>query len=889
MIGFGLPWVLGLLALLPGLWWLLRVVPPAPRKVRFPAVRLLFGLEAGEEAAARTPPLVLMLRMLLVACLILAAAGPAINPGQATTSGGPLVLVVDDGWAAAADWRRRVAWADDLLAGVERSGRPVALLGTAPPADGGVASASLVPAARAREALAALEPKPWPVDRAAAARAVAALPRPAQAVWLADGIEDGGSAELARALKGLGPLTVAEGRPGHLLPPPGDDADPGRLSVTVRRAAAEAAETLAVRGLDEAGRVLGRAPVTLAPGAAEAIAELRLPPELRNKLVRLDIEGEAAAGAVALLDGRWRRRPVGLAAGGASASPSPLLDRLTYLTRALEPVAELRRGEVADLLAGDLAVLMLADAAAPRGASADKLQAWIERGGVLVRFAGPTLAAVAQDGEPDRFLPVRLLGGGRMLGGAMSWSVAQGLAPFPPDGPFAGLAVPADVSVSAQVLAEPSLELAARTWAQLADGTPLVTAERRGRGWLVLVHTTANAEWSNLALSGLFPEMLHRLTQLAEGMPGPGGGRLPPIEALDGFGRLGAPGAAAIALAAEGAAPSPGPRHPPGFYGVGGSRVALNLGAAVGRPMVLDLPAGLRRVGLEGGGREIPLAPYFLAAAVAFAILDLLAALALRGLLRGGAAVSLVLILALAHSARAAQDDFAIEAGLATRLAYVRTGVAAVDAKSRSGLAALSRLVAARSTATLAEPMGIDLEADPVVFFPLLYWPVTADQTPPSAAAAERLSAYMRHGGLIVFDAADPLMAAAERAGLLAALTRGLALPPLAPLPVDHVLTRSFYLLKDLPGRAADLGVWVEEGAAAANDGVSPVVVGASDWAGAWATDGQGRPQFAVSPGGERQREIAYRVGINLVMYALTGNYKADQVHLPAILERLRR
>ena len=60
-----------------------------------------------------------------------------------------------------------------------------------------------------------------------------------------------------------------------------------------------------------------------------------------------------------------------------------------------------------------------------------------------------------------------------------------------------------------------------------------------------------------------------------------------------------------------------------------------------------------------------------------------------------------------------------------------------------------------------------------------------------------------------------------------------------------------------------------------------------NDWAGAWAVDNQRRPQHASVPDGERQREMAFRFGVNLVMYALTGNYKSDQVHVPAILERL--
>jgi uncharacterized protein DUF4159 len=107
------------------------------------------------------------------------------------------------------------------------------------------------------------------------------------------------------------------------------------------------------------------------------------------------------------------------------------------------------------------------------------------------------------------------------------------------------------------------------------------------------------------------------------------------------------------------------------------------------------------------------------------------------------------------------------------------------------------------------------------------------------------------------------------------------------PVPPDHVLTKSFYLLHEFPGRWNTGQVWVEPVEDRVNDGVASVIVGSNDWAGAWAVDGQGRPAFAVVPGGEPQREMALRFGVNLVMYVLTGNYKTDLVHVPAILERL--
>ena len=159
-----------------------------------------------------------------------------------------------------------------------------------------------------------------------------------------------------------------------------------------------------------------------------------------------------------------------------------------------------------------------------------------------------------------------------------------------------------------------------------------------------------------------------------------------------------------------------------------------------------------------------------------------------------------------------------------------------------------------------------------------------------SAATVARLNGYLRNGGMILFDTRDQgsaMLGAGPGRQRLGTLLDGLDVPPLQPVPPEHVLTRAFYLLQDFPGRYAGGDVWVEQGDAQVNDGVSSVIIGGHDWAAAWAADAAGRPMFPTVPGGERQRELAYRFGVNLVMYALTGNYKADQVHLPTILDRL--
>jgi hypothetical protein len=187
--------------------------------------------------------------------------------------------------------------------------------------------------------------------------------------------------------------------------------------------------------------------------------------------------------------------------------------------------------------------------------------------------------------------------------------------------------------------------------------------------------------------------------------------------------------------------------------------------------------------------------------------------------------------------------------------------------------------------------VGIDLASDELAFYPLIYWPIVGAAAPPSATAADNIRTYMAHGGTLLFDTRTRSRSgsggdgSADLAGLRE-IARVLDIPPLSTVPTEHVLGRAYYLLPDFPGRWKG-PVWIERVSEQDNDGVASVIAGGNDWAGAWAMDDFQRPLFAVVPGGEYQREQAFRFGINLVMYTLTGNYKADQVHLPAILERL--
>lgn len=901
-LGFTAPWLLlGLLAL-PVLWFLLRAVPPAPVRRRFPGVALLLGLADEEAQAERTPWWLLLLRMAALGAVIIGFAGPVLNPAVEAAPGGRLLIVEDGSWASARDWPARVARMERALTEAAAAGRPAAVLVLTDPPGGAPAFAE---AADLVAQLPGAAPKPWEP-----AAAVPPLPEGAfETLWLSDGLARAGREALARALMARGALHVWQPE-APVLALGRARVEGAEVLVPLKASAARGAPVdLRAMGPDPAGVERELARVSLAPDEAEA--RFDLPPELRNRVARFEIAGLRSAGAVSLTDDAVKRRKVALVSAGPAREGLALLDPLHYLREALAPSADLLEGALEDMLAAKPDVIVLADTAP--GPAVDRLAEWVEEGGLLLRFAGPRMAA--EDAAADPLLPVRIRAGGRSVGGAMSWGAPRKLAPFAPGSLFAGLSVPEEVEVRAQLMAEPGPELAERSLASLADGTPLITRAAFGAGEIVLFHVTANAEWSTLPLSGLFPQMLARLAVSARGAAAPGVGELAgrvwqPLRLVDAFGQVaGADAAAGVAGEALGAAlnAGPGAATPPGIYVAEGRAVALNAVPAERALAPAIWPAGTLRE-LATALAPMPLKGAALGLGLGLLLLDILAAMAVSGRLRGprGAALGL-LLLALwpAPGARAEApmpEERAIAAASNVVLAAMPTGDAEVDRIALAGLRGLSDTLAMRTTVEPSEPMQIDLARDDLALFSLIYWPVTADQPAPGPEGYAKLNRYLRGGGMILFDTRDADLAemSATPAGQrLQALAAPLDIPPLEPIPPDHILTRTFYLLQNFPGRY-DGTIWVEaapaEAAAAEgmpfrqlNDGVTPVVIGGNDWAAAWAQDARGMPMFPVGRGlsGERQREVALRFGVNLVMQVLTGNYKSDQVHVPALLERL--
>ena len=474
-----------------------------------------------------------------------------------------------------------------------------------------------------------------------------------------------------------------------------------------------------------------------------------------------------------------------------------------------------------------VSVLFLADVAKIPGDDLPQVKEFVSKGGLLIRFAGERTT-----NGTDDLVPVRLRVGGRYLGSAMAWGQPQHLAPFSAQSPFNGLEVPSEVTVTRQVLAEPASDVQNKNWAQLADGTPLITAGPLGQGWVVMFHITASPTWSSLPLSGLYVDMLKRLLALSAGTPVremAGLTSLPPVSLLDGFGHPEAPTADTAPIASrEFSRTRVSPRHPPGLYGAHEVESALNV-----------MRTGDRLSPLTGASQAYanahakPLESYLLAAAMLLLLLDAIIALGLRGFsprkmrwLGAGVALFVLMPLVSLRGARA-DDAMNMKAALDTRLAYVKTGLPDVDSISQAGLTGLGLAPQGPHFLRTGRSGGRQSRDRRSV---VLSAALLADGSTREKSLAQgadphrRFYAQWRHHPVRHARSDPGAVAGPDSAGqqTLRRLTAGLDFPPLEQVPADHVLTKAFYLLRDFPGRWTGSKLWVEAIPPAPNNGAPP-------------------------------------------------------------------
>lgn len=905
------PVILSALLALPVLWYLLRITPPAPKTILFPATRFLAGLIADENTPSKTPWWIFLLRLLMVTLIIIALARPVINPSQSLPGQGALRLIIDNGWASAQNWGMQITAAEEAITQAGRESREIYIL----PTTINTGQAMLeqfgpLSSGTAMSILRGLRPNPWPADYKALAQYFddTKEKKSIHSLWLSHGLDEGQIYKVISTLQSQGGLSFISPapeklplllRPDKKLTRKKDKEQRGNVSINI-----DAPDTIAaalpvmVQALAQGENIIDIQTAMLNHAELPKTISFDMPEMMESKITKFRLSGRKGAGSLFLLDDQFKKRKVGIAAPAQAELSAPLIEASYFIKRALEPYADITAGEITTLVEAGVSVIILPDIAAMPAETLNALEEWVSEGGLLLRFSGPNMAEL----QGEQFLlPVTLRAGGRSLSGALSWDEPQAIKPFTENSPFYGLEIPNDVTIRQQVLADPAQEMEHKIWARLNDGTPFITADTKDKGLIVLIHTSANTQWSDFALSGLYVSVLKRIIRLS-GLTNLSVERsytaLDPLLIMDGFGSMVSPSTSVLPIPVENLDRLvPSAEHPPGLYGRGKTQYALNIGTNLPALMpVKNLPLSVGHSHYEKD-YEIDIMPYILYSALVLFCLDWLIMVIIAGSgfipLRKQALGLLILCAVLMpHNAQASDaQDLHFSKGL--YIAYIKTGDVRLDALSQRGLEALSETLKRRTSVEPVGVVGLNPESDPLAFFPFIYWPISENKNAYSSKSIKNIQFYLDHGGTILFDTRDQNrsmsgVANTANARALRTITASLNIPPIIPIPNDHVLGRSFYLLNDYPGQFTAGILWVEQQSTSGRDNVSSVLIGSNNWISAWASaSGNKAYDRYRNDYDSKQQEMSLRFGVNLIMYVLTGNYKADQVHIPHILKRL--
>ncbi len=904
---FTQPLALFLTVLLPLFWLILKLFPLKAKPVVFPAL-VLFGKDKKDKPKPRDiPPWLKLLRLAVFLFLILGLAQPVYDPDREALSFSPTLIVIDNSWASTVNWQARIETAASRLkAFADVSQVPITIMTTAPDMDTGqIRLEKNMTPGEAQRFLSMITPQPWNSDYDSADSIIKEYlyqeDQNWDVFWLGDGQNGESFKKLYDTLSSYGGTTSLYHdeniNQGLIIA----DAKPNLqgIDLLLKRRSEIRDQTLLVSFISRNGDTLMQEEIIFPKGIFELNNPFSIPEEMLAEIGEVRISDFPNAATIWRFEGGLGRGHAGIISSRDVTQKQDYLNDVFYLHRALSAVAKTSSGPLSDLLNDEtISLLVLPDSTKLTDAEYKQLESWIVEGGGLLRFAGPNILA---DNSP-RLLPVKILTGQRSFGGALTWEDPARIKGFSAQSPFANIKGYDKPSIQKQILAQPDIDLTAKTWVFLEDQTPLITADKVGKGQTVFVHTTADPSWSDISISEAFPPMLDAILNAAASK------RIRPADdqmvelsmPFDAYGKVVQKENVSKPLefnALKVGAPSKD--YPAGIYQIDGNdtlRFVYNLGDSMAENLS---PTGpyyfFDNVASYSQKPYRNLAPWFFVLAAILMFAEMLAGFILihgAGKLKPQALlIPLILsftLIAPAHAQNYSEEILATEENR-VNFAYVITGDAERDSITAKGLQTLGALIEQRTTVEFGKVNGVVPGTDDLGLYPFLYWQMTPKQSDLTEEAIRALQHYLDHGGLLFFDTRDGQFSSSDTTlgqETMQRLAGDLNFNVLKKLDSDHVLSRSYYLLNSYEGLYKGRPVWVETTSSTDYDGAPSVIVGAHDWAGAWANIDPLTPILDLQ-NSMRSREMALRFGVNMVMMALTGSYKTDQVHIKYILERM--
>jgi len=877
------------------------MVPPEPRKLALPTFKFLADLNSAARNIETAPIWLKILRAIALFAIVGAIAGPYYSyQKKATNSLEAVTIIIDDGWSNANDWqqiRDRANAIIEMHAPINAETTQFRIILTSQKAELPI---SVLTKHDALDFIAQTAPRPYLPNHQACATRLEKLNQKSHIYYFSDGINHQSSGKFLEVLS-----HIALGKPKIALP-----ATP-LVAITAVRATNDGYrftykslgtdKPIAVNFLSNDGEILG------VGNGRDGIGIVNLPNNLLSKVSAAKISNQHNTGAIHLLAGNSIRPLIGIEA--LNQTEEPLISDKHYIETAANLIGNVTQADITSLINSKPNAIVFGDRSGFSPSEERALLAFMRHGGTIIRFMGAR--AIGKQG--DLIVSAPLSAEPRIMASNFSWNEAK-IAAILPESPLFGIEIN-DEARPRVVSVFQNFQSNVEIWARLNDQTPLVSQRAIGLGQIVMIHTSASPVWSDISLFDSQVQILRRIlqTSISNGVSAeirPPQGEMRPVLLLNGFGENQEFSSSQKPILPNNLITTPDADFPPGLYAGNGSVHILQAASeALSLSPLQYSSRGFETISNIGKSvfdfRFVFLLIGFLALAIDCIIIAIgLRAKAKPSFKQAGFTFILLSLLFLSVSSSvstsAQAQNFAAPKASKTKsilndddfvMAYIETPDATTNQSARAGLEGLSAAINARTNIRTSRIVAVNPSSDELALYPIIYWLLPANNRPLDVVGSRALNQYMRNGGVLFIDTRG---AGRERNAALdntRTATNGLVLPQIEIPPSGHVLRRTFYLLSGFPGRYNASNLWVETQRSSnisANDGVSPIIIGDGDWASVWAGGPHAGAQAAVE-GGDLRREVAFRVGINIYLYALTGQYKADQIHVRAILGRQKQ
>ena len=889
-IFFTYPFFLLAFFLFPFIWRFLKTVPPSPKLKKFPAIVFLAKNKSMDNKPEKNSNLIVVLRLLLLSFIILGFSQPQINRSNNDIVSN--LIIIDNSRFSSLAWKSTINKITQLILENNNEQNNFSIITTTESTKNNLFYLHGKNSSEILESLSSLKPFPWDPNYSLLKKKINNFEKKFDNIyWFTEPIDIKDKTGLFDELSknNIKIFNINEEKIPPIIKFKSQKNDNFNFEIFHPLKIFNEG-TIDCYSFDNRLLFKTSFKTNLIQQQNFYVSEVQLavPSSLKNKIDYFRFNNINSSSTKVFLSETQKKKTVGIIETNQNNQTLNFDSGNYFVEKALKTNFEIKKNSFDKILDKEIKLLFVDDQFINYDESIEELEKWINDGGTLVKFAGENFIKDIESLSHKKLRSAFSLTGKKIsIGGKLSLKQSLNLLEVSDESPLHGLEIPNEIEITKYIESSPSSSYRnINVWLRLENGTPLISSISQSKGQIILFHIPCNTTWSNLTLSYFFVDILQKIVDQSKGVKLRENRTLKPFKNLDAFGELVDPSPQSLNITNINMLKTLkiNFNHPPGLYKDVYGIYALNSGRS--NQLKFKLSRFNNKISFDQKYNEknINLRNSLFVLAIFLFITDTIVTLFSRQLLNFKKLIFSIFFLFLSISLELKAEKIEISEISENKIGYILNGNPEIDEVSYNGLKNLSDIITQKTAAIFTDPKSIDLKKDKLFSFPLIYWATNTEVK----SLPKKIKQYINDGGLLLIDCKlnqdeiiiDKCLKRFET--LLESNFPG----NLEILNKSHAIAKSFYLLKNFPGRRNE-PVFFFKSNSLKFDNASSVVFGNNDWTGAWAKNNEDDFLFPILENNPNQRNMSFRFGLNLLIYSLTGNYKTDQVHIPEILKRM--